>query len=148
MRWLLAIDLHSQPEAVLNQAMKWATPGGHTVDLLFVDDTPTYEGLLADPAVHAVVATQRKRIVEAHKQRFDELFATLPEANRGQALFTPGDPSTTVCERAEGYDAVVVATHGRTGLRRFWMGSVAERIVRGSPVPVLVLRVPDDAQEG
>ncbi len=39
-----------------------------------------------------------------------------------------------------GADLVVVGTHGRTGLRRALMGSVAERVVRHSPVAVLTVR--------
>jgi nucleotide-binding universal stress UspA family protein len=39
-------------------------------------------------------------------------------------------------------DLVVMATHGRTGLKHMLMGSVAERIVRLSPVPVLTVRAP------
>jgi len=39
-------------------------------------------------------------------------------------------------------DVVVMGTHGRTGLRHLIAGSVAERVVRGSPVPVLTTRHP------
>jgi nucleotide-binding universal stress UspA family protein len=41
-------------------------------------------------------------------------------------------------------DLIVMGTHGRTGVRRFLLGSVAERVVRESPVPVLTIR-PKDA---
>jgi len=39
-----------------------------------------------------------------------------------------------------GIDMVIIGTHGRTGLDRVVMGSVAERVVRRSPVPVLTVR--------
>ncbi len=39
-----------------------------------------------------------------------------------------------------GYDLAVTATHGRTGLKRVLLGSVAEHVVRASPCPVLVVR--------
>jgi nucleotide-binding universal stress UspA family protein len=42
-------------------------------------------------------------------------------------------------------DAIVMGTHGRTGLRRMLVGSVAERIIRTSHVPVLTIRHPDRA---
>ncbi len=47
-----------------------------------------------------------------------------------------------VVEHAEviGADLIVIATHGRTGLKHLLIGSVAERVVRFSPVPVLTLR--------
>lgn len=40
-------------------------------------------------------------------------------------------------------DVIVMVTHGRTELRRLIAGSVAERLVRTSPVPVLTIRHPD-----
>lgn len=46
-----------------------------------------------------------------------------------------------------GVDLVVMGTHGRHGLPRLVLGSVAEKVVRLSPVPVLTLRAPDDESE-
>jgi nucleotide-binding universal stress UspA family protein len=40
----------------------------------------------------------------------------------------------------EGIDLVVMATHGRTGLRHIMIGSIAERVIRVSPVPVLTVK--------
>jgi nucleotide-binding universal stress UspA family protein len=40
-------------------------------------------------------------------------------------------------------DLVVMGTHGRTGVKRFFMGSVAENVVRHSPVPVFLVRPPE-----
>ena len=54
------------------------------------------------------------------------------------------DPSASqaICKYAEkiGADLIVLATHGRTGLKHLLIGSVAERVVRHSHVPVLTLR--------
>jgi len=44
--------------------------------------------------------------------------------------------------RSEDIDLIVIATHGRTGLTHMVMGSVAERVVRFSPVPVLTIKPP------
>jgi len=41
---------------------------------------------------------------------------------------------------AKKIDLIVVASHGRTGLAELWMGSVAQKVVRTAPCPVLVLR--------
>ncbi len=41
-----------------------------------------------------------------------------------------------------GVDLVVIATHGRSGVSRLFLGSVADRLVHHSPVPVLVVRAP------
>jgi nucleotide-binding universal stress UspA family protein len=45
-------------------------------------------------------------------------------------------------------DMIVMGTHGRTGLDRMLMGSVAERVVRLAPCPVLTVRLSDGRREG
>lgn len=53
-----------------------------------------------------------------------------------------GGPATTIVEYAEehGIEHIVVGSHGRRGLARFLLGSVAESVVRRSPVSVTVIR--------
>jgi len=41
---------------------------------------------------------------------------------------------------ARGADSIIMATHGRTGLDHILIGSIAEKVVRHSPVPVLTIR--------
>ena len=55
---------------------------------------------------------------------------------------TFGDPGTEITKKAKDLDAglIIISSHGRTGIPRFLMGSVAERVVRLAPCPVLVLR--------
>jgi nucleotide-binding universal stress UspA family protein len=57
-----------------------------------------------------------------------------------------GDPAVAVAELAasEGVDLIVMGTHGRTGLRRLLMGSVAEAIVRRAPCPVFIMKEPHE----
>lgn len=53
-----------------------------------------------------------------------------------------GNPSSEIIDYAgsNNIDLIVIPSHGRAGLSRFLMGSVAERVVRFAPCPVLVLR--------
>jgi len=51
-----------------------------------------------------------------------------------------GDPVQSILSAARRADVIVMATLGRTGLAHLVMGSIAERVVRHSPVPVLTLR--------
>lgn len=55
---------------------------------------------------------------------------------------TMGDPAAEIVRIAaeENADMIVLGTHGRTGMSRLLMGSVAEAVVRRSPCPVLVYR--------
>jgi nucleotide-binding universal stress UspA family protein len=55
-----------------------------------------------------------------------------------------GDPATEIVgyAREAGSDVIVMGTHGRTGLERLLMGSVAEKVMREAPCSVLVVKVP------
>lgn len=55
-----------------------------------------------------------------------------------------GQPVPAILRHAAAADLLVIGTHGRSGPSRWWLGSVAERVVRGASVPVLVTR--DDAR--
>lgn len=59
-----------------------------------------------------------------------------------QVAVAIGDPTTEIVDYAKETEAdlIVMPSHGRTGVSRFLMGSVAERVVRLSPCPVLILK--------
>lgn len=73
------------------------------------------------------------------------LRATWPDVNVKTKLL-PGLAWRVVIEAIEEgkFDLVVMGTHGRKGLQHLLLGSVAEKVVRASPVPVLTVRSPDD----
>ena len=53
-----------------------------------------------------------------------------------------GEPAKVITDAAqnENFDLIVMATHGRTGLPRLFLGSIAEKVIRHAPCPVLVMR--------
>ena len=59
-----------------------------------------------------------------------------------RTLVRSGDPAEEIlgCAKAEGASLIAMSTHGRSGLRRTLFGSVAEAVVRRSPLPVLIVR--------
>jgi nucleotide-binding universal stress UspA family protein len=61
-----------------------------------------------------------------------------------RCLIWEGDPGDSIVEAAiaEAVDLVVVGSHGRRGVDRLVMGSVSEKVVRTSPVPVVVVKPP------
>jgi nucleotide-binding universal stress UspA family protein len=100
-------------------------------------------------------------VVEPTAMGFSEFAAYVgPEEDKGEAMarlhalkapsprvtleyrLLEGDPATVIAETAEetGADLVVMGTHGRTGLTRLVMGSVAEEVLRRAPCPVLTVR--------
>jgi nucleotide-binding universal stress UspA family protein len=90
---------------------------------LIVDDTTL---TAARDACKRTIAAQLERAGAAH----------------GEALVVQGRSGSAIPQTAEefGADLLVVGTHGRTGLARFALGSVASTIVRVAPCPVLVVR--------
>ena len=62
------------------------------------------------------------------------------DAGRLRIDLTEGVAADAIVEAAEAADLVVMPTHGRQGLRRWLLGSVAERVVRAAPCSVLVVR--------
>jgi nucleotide-binding universal stress UspA family protein len=66
--------------------------------------------------------------------------ASVPTERR----FEEGDPATEILHTAGEIhaDLIVMGTHGRTGLSRLLMGSVAEQVMRQAPCPVLIVKTP------
>lgn len=63
-------------------------------------------------------------------------------------VFVQGDPAAEIVRYAQdaGIDLIVMGTHGRTGLERLLMGSVAEKVMRDAPCSVLVVKLPKGIQ--
>jgi universal stress protein A len=59
-----------------------------------------------------------------------------------------GEAVTTILQASRRADVIVMATLGRTGLAHLLLGSVAEKVVRHSPIPVLTLRSPVSRRKG
>lgn len=54
-------------------------------------------------------------------------------------IISMGNPAQSIIDSAEDFDFVVMSTHGRTGFTRFLLGSVAEKVLRLSHTPVLIV---------
>ena len=67
---------------------------------------------------------------------------------RTLATVVTGDPALAIVRMAEqeGVDLIVIATHGQSGWRHFVFGSVAEKVVRLAPCPVLTIRAPREGK--
>ena len=89
---------------------------------------------IMEPALQREMETRRKRVEEA---------AVIVDT-----LIARGAAAQTIIEtaRRKGVDLIVMGTRGRTGLQHLLIGSVAERVVRLAPCPVMV--VPGEADKG
>jgi nucleotide-binding universal stress UspA family protein len=107
--------------------------------------------------LHVIVILEDPHLEEDHRHRLEELVATGDDARRkdlrGISNHQPGldvtphmvrglAPAEVIVETASNLacDLIVMGTHGRRGLPHLLLGSVAERVVRTSTVPVLTVR--------
>lgn len=83
---------------------------------------------------------RERTIARGRAQEFLQDFARRHGASRFTSEIDEGLPTAAIVEAAGHADLVVMGTHGRRGPARWWIGSVAERVIHGSPTPVLVVR--------
>jgi len=140
-RLLVALDDSGPSDAALAFALDLAAPGKSRVLFCSVIETSdifakslTYgydpAPLLADLRGAAAGLLEAK--VRAAAERGVPAESLIAEGNTADALLAAA--------AAHAADLIVVGTHGRRGLARFLLGSVAESVVRRSPLPVAVVR--------
>ncbi|MGD8740761.1 MAG: universal stress protein, partial [Desulfobacterales bacterium] len=85
---------------------------------------------------------QRKQTAEAYLKKIVE--STRLEGAVLSYEVLKGPVANTLAHWAEsnGVDLIAIASHGRSGVSRWVMGSVADRILRSACVPVLIIRAP------
>jgi nucleotide-binding universal stress UspA family protein len=139
---LLPFDGSEGAAAVLHHASEIAHWADATIHVLYVADTARDSVTVVEGHTVDALVQQGGDIVEEATKTLDTL---------GVAYDTDvvqGNPAPTIVEYAERYeqDLVVMPTHGREGLSRYLLGSVAEKVVRLSSVPVLTVRMQPDEQ--
>jgi nucleotide-binding universal stress UspA family protein len=140
---LCPTDFSDNSTAALGIARDLARQNGATLIALHVADTLGAEGLgFIDAETHL----QPEGRVEELRQALLEIAPPEPDLQL-RHLLREGDPVAVVEQvvREQGCDLVVLGTHGRTGLEHLLMGSIAERVIRRCPCPVLVVKYPRTA---
>lgn len=139
---LVPTDGSEEAKHAEDRALELADAFNATVHSLFV----------VEPVTTVEVGTERIReAMEEEGRRVVGEFEKRAES-RGVTTVTDvrnGSPPRQIMDYAEENDAdlIVMGTHGRTGVTRYVLGSVTERIVRMSDVPVLTVRKPDEESE-
>jgi nucleotide-binding universal stress UspA family protein len=140
-RILAPTDFSDFSKQALKSALELAQAFNAQLSLLHVVEPPPYpiEGLVPS-------SLGANLLDDLERQASNELAQVLPEAQGATIEVTRrvivGIPYRKIVEVAEEEksDLIVMATHGRTGLSHLVMGSVAERVVRTAPCPVLTIR--------
>ena len=147
-RILVALDGSALSESILPVVARLAGPFDLRIELLHAIE-PLQPTALAEVAIHL---GEILRLRKAEAERYLGKVAEALEAKglRARAAIRHGHAAEVIPEyaRSEGIDLIAMSTHGRTGLGRLFMGSVAERVLRTAPVPVLLWRATESGPPG
>jgi nucleotide-binding universal stress UspA family protein len=133
---LVPLDGSRLAEEALAKALEVAEGGRTTLLLLRAAEASTWPGV--DPTDEQI------RVVHDAEEYLNGVRARL--AARGiekvETSVWYGPPAAAIVEaaRVAGADLIVMTTHGRSGLGRLMLGSVAEAVLRGTSIPILLLR--------
>jgi nucleotide-binding universal stress UspA family protein len=132
---LVPLDGSTVAEAILPQVTELATLHGAEVVLLRVALAHAFRG--TDQTDAQVQAVQ-----EAEAYLAGVVERLLASGIKAQSVVRYGHAAEEILDHAEtgDVDLIAMSTHGRSGVRRWMLGSVAEKVLRAAPVPVLLVR--------
>jgi nucleotide-binding universal stress UspA family protein len=143
---LVATDFGEASAAALSYGRALARCFRSTLHVLYVCENVFTRGLGSDAYV-AVFPDLQKDVEDTSRQQLDDL---LTEEDRRDlavkgVVLTSNMPALAIVQYAKdaNVDLVVMGTHGRGAVAHLLMGSVAERVVRTAPCPVLTVRHPE-----
>jgi nucleotide-binding universal stress UspA family protein len=140
-RILLATDLSDASESAAIQALELA--GDLRADLLVLSVIDPASARITGRAglrmdqIRASLELQAQRLVARGRERGVPVSFLIWEGPAGEAIVDVA--------RSEETDLVIVGTHARGAMKRFFIGSVSEHVVRHAPCPVLVVRPGSEA---
>lgn len=135
-----ALDFSDTSRLAMARAAEMARHCGAQLTLLHVHQPPsqpTVELLAPARALEELATVDLARDLAVWRTEAERIATTAV-----RMALVEGDPAAEILRyaRDHGVDLLVLGTHGRTGLRRLVLGSVAERVVRQAPCPVMVVR--------
>ncbi|MEN8615308.1 universal stress protein [Dehalogenimonas sp. THU2] len=139
---MVPLDGSKTAEVVLPHAKALAYAEGAEIALLNVAANPAQEFAFEDPAIAGYsVAEQEQKANKYMTKVCDELKAA---GFKVSCHLRSGSPANTILKVSEelGVDVIAMSTHGRNWPASWLIGSVAERVVRHSKVPVMMIRAP------
>jgi nucleotide-binding universal stress UspA family protein len=139
---LMAHDFGQTSEQVLSYALDLAQCLGAKLTVVHAYEVPSYgvpPGAVVSPEMDAEIRRLERSGLDQVAER-----ARRPGVDTS-ALLRLGPPATEIVSTASDLkvDLIVMGTHGRRGLSRMFMGSVAEKVVRTAPCPVLTMHAPE-----
>ena len=140
---LVPTDFSDCSSAALTMAIDFAKSLGAKIRLVHVFQLPYYAGMEDGLSVAVMTPDFLESLRAPGLKQVQAQLAQCKQAGvDAQAEQVDGVPYAEIVALSEKVDLVVMGTHGRTGLPRMMLGSVAERVVRMAKCPVLTVPVP------
>jgi len=143
-RILIPTDGSPSMQPVVDHATGLADVHDATLHGLYVVDTGSFATLPVETTWEGVTEMLR----EEGELALSEFTERASEASVETAI-RDGNPSGEIVDYARKHDCdtIVMGTHGRAGIDRLLLGSVAERVVRAAPIPVVTVPISDSEAE-
>ncbi len=138
---LVPVDFSTTSNKAFAYAREMTTCWESKLHLLHVLDTDFLTG-----AVHITIEPLDESVAKWRNRAEEKLAATYRGEDGsdlpGEIHIRDGKPHEEILKAAEelGVDMIIIGSHGRHGLERAIFGSVAERVVKNAPMPVLVIK--------
>jgi nucleotide-binding universal stress UspA family protein len=142
---LCPVDFSSYSEHAMGYAAALAGKFGADLTLLHVV-APVVAAMPGEVAVQGMLQTSAEEISQACQERLNRMAGSLVDQGVQVACrVLYGVPYLEIIRfaRESEIDLIVLGTHGRTGIAQLLIGSVAERVVRKAPCPVLTVKHPE-----
>lgn len=138
---LCPYDFSEHAEEALLYALKLADTNTE-LTLLYVIQLPYSLDVYGFPYYDEKAKEYKEEVSKKLEAKIDELKAKYPNINSNFLLKEDLDPANQILEvqKDNNYEVVVMGSHGRKGLQRLLMGSVAELVMRDATCPVLVIK--------
>ena len=141
---LVPVDFSELSPAIIQAAVEIAELRNAEVDLLHVANKPYYPSYYDGgfPGRGINPNKFREDALTRLESQLEVMARKIPTRAKVKTTALWGDPIKEIVQVAESgnFDLIVMATHGRKGMNRFFVGSVTEEVIRRTPCPVLAIR--------
>lgn len=133
---IVPVDFLQHTYQVAEYALYVAQKLGAAIFFTHVVEEAHVYGDFADPSLENYAS----RVAENAKARMNKLVGKFRESGTDcEGKIYQGDITDSIiqCVKEQGGDLIIIGTHGRKGLEKMWLGSVAEHVVKKAPCPAL-----------
>ncbi|RLC63000.1 MAG: hypothetical protein DRI01_05930 [Chloroflexi bacterium] len=136
LRYATAIAQHFDAEVILIRVIR------HTTPMIAAEAHGVASPAESEIAVQAALEADKQNVARAKRYLRDKVRAIKSRHIKASYQVTIGEPAQSIMQfsKKENISLIVMTTHGKSGLKRAVMGSIADVVIRESGKPVLVIR--------